>query len=673
MNVSPQILPALRHWEGGAGYFSPDANTVLVSPPPQICAYFQNLLYLSPEVVSDERGYNEIRFLRDEILLPDLGKEGYRLTVGDDTAEIRAATEIGLLYGGITLVQGMFASPAHTFPCGTAEDFPAYPVRSGMLDVARAYIPIEELSRVGKYMAWFKLNELHLHINDTGKNGYSAFRLESDVPGLTSMDGFYTKAEYRALQEELRAYGVTVVTEIDTPYHSSCFSKITEDPPRMLDETDPVPQWCRGLCLDIRREHTVNFVKNLLAEYLAGDTPVFTSPVVHIGMDEYPASMKAEMTAYVEEIVHYVNSMGYTPRFWSGLGKDGCMNPLTFSPDASVQLNYWDFGTSGPTETVEAGFPVVNSINAYLYTVPGNAEAKLGGYTDCYRREDLKLIYERWQVNLFSLYAEKKELLPPCHPALLGASFSIWNDSHSSHLGLTYRDVLDRVLESTCLVSEKTWCGEDTRGITFHSFSRRMALHCCFCGDADLFHTLLPGEELTAEPAAGILSHGFTFNGKTEDAFLLDGKSYLTHTRPYVGFPCELECTLTLSSLPTQTLPFFASADGGVTLSVSPEGELTMETKVTEQDCYLYTFGYRISAGVAVTLRLVSDRFRTTLYAAGECYPAYTTRWEQIGEPDLPKGRYSTLSVPLFCIGEGFYGKLHSIKIKNHHRSEDSL
>ncbi len=662
MNVVPEILPALRSWEGSEGCFSPNGDTVFVSPPAQLSEYFQNLLGLCLEQTEEGRGYNEIRFVLED---SDWGGEGYRLVVAPSFAEVHASHAIGLLYGGITLVQGLFASSDCTFPCGTAIDFPAYPIRSGMLDVARAYIPIEKLSQLGRYMAWFKLNELHLHINDTGKHGYSAFRLESEAPGLTSSDGFYTKAEYRALQEELLAYGVTVITEIDTPYHASCFAKVKEDPPRMLDETDGVPRWCQGLCLDIRREHTVSFVKNVLAEYLSGDSPVFLSPVVHIGMDEYPAVMKKEMTAYVQEITKYVNSLGYTARFWSGLGKDGCMHPLSLPDDASVQLNYWDFGTSGPAETVAAGFPIINSINAYLYTVPGNAEAKLGGYTDFYHPEDLQLIYQQWQTNLFSLYAQKKDLLPPYHPNLLGASFSIWNDSHSAHLGLTYRDVLDRVREATCLTAEKTWCGEDTREIPFSSFERRMKQHFRYCGDADLFGTLLPGEAVEANPAAGRLTHGFTFHGHTEEAFLLDGNAYLSHTRPYVGFPCELECILTLSHLPACKQALFKGEDVGATIFIMPDGEVTMETKVTEQDSYLYTFGYSIPAEEKIHLRFVCDRFRTTLYAEGKSYPAYTARWEQIGNSDLPKGRYSTLSVPLWRIGEGFYGKIHFLKIKN--------
>ena len=56
-----------------------------------------------------------------------------------------------------------------------------------------------------KIMAFYKMNEFHIHLNDNGfvelaggnwNNTYSAFRLESRVPGLTSKDGYYTKKGY---------------------------------------------------------------------------------------------------------------------------------------------------------------------------------------------------------------------------------------------------------------------------------------------------------------------------------------------------------------------------------------------------------------------------------------------------------------------------------------------
>lgn len=72
---------------------------------------------------------------------------------------------------------------------GLARDYPKYEVRAGMLDVARTYIPMEYLQEMTIYMAYYKLNEVQVHVNDYwGATGYSAFRLECDTyPMITAL------------------------------------------------------------------------------------------------------------------------------------------------------------------------------------------------------------------------------------------------------------------------------------------------------------------------------------------------------------------------------------------------------------------------------------------------------------------------------------------------------
>ena len=67
-----------------------------------------------------------------------------------------------------------------------------------------------------------------MHINDYWSgSGYSAFRLESEVyPMIVAEDGYYTKDDYRQYQKDMKKYGIDVITEIDTPYHSECFRDI---------------------------------------------------------------------------------------------------------------------------------------------------------------------------------------------------------------------------------------------------------------------------------------------------------------------------------------------------------------------------------------------------------------------------------------------------------------
>ena len=105
-----------------------------------------------------------------------------------------------------------------------------------MLDVARTPYPLSYLKDVIRTMAWYKMNDLHLVINnsyifhehyvdnghDPFKESYAAFRLESKMKGkdgtpLTAKDLFYTKKEFADLVSYARKYGVNIVPEFDTP------------------------------------------------------------------------------------------------------------------------------------------------------------------------------------------------------------------------------------------------------------------------------------------------------------------------------------------------------------------------------------------------------------------------------------------------------------------------
>ena len=98
-------------------------------------------------------------------------------------------------------------------------------------------------------MAWFKLNDFQIHLNDNliplehyTNNGedamqaYSGFRLESDIKkgganqaDLTSTDVWYSKADFKEYIEHSAALGVNIIPEIDTPAHSLAFTKVRPD------------------------------------------------------------------------------------------------------------------------------------------------------------------------------------------------------------------------------------------------------------------------------------------------------------------------------------------------------------------------------------------------------------------------------------------------------------
>lgn len=634
VNEAPSVIPSIREWYGTSGSFVPDTDTLLVNASgsasvEKISVFFKEMLSLELETVDTARGNNEIVFTIDKSIASSVGSEGYELVAEENVINVKAATDIGLLYGGITVVQSLTVDKE--FPCGRAVDYPEYEVRSGMLDVGRAWIPLDYVEEITRYMAYFKMNEIHLHINDDGANGYSGFRLESDVTGLSSEDGYYTKDEYRAYQKKMLEYGVTVVTEIDTPYHSSCYSK-AENPPPYLEGNNR--------CLDISKPETLEFVKNLFAEYMTGDDPVFVGKVVHIGTDEYPREYAEQMRKYTDELINYVNSLGYTPRFWGGLGEAGFPGETPISQNA--QMNFWDVNISGLDKVLESDFDIINTVNMILYTVPTTNY----GFPDYF---DLEYLYSNWQVNLFDLYNRECKM-DPDDERLLGACFALWNDLHTEYLGVTKFDIFDRLRGMVCLVSEKSWCGDDTSRLDAKDFVSRFEILSLRAGDADPGRHSLGDDGLFVDFESDTPDCATLYGDIKDGEFLLDGESYLTLTPKAVGFPNTLEFDITLTEL--NDSPLFSG--DGVEILADADGKGNFGYKT---EFYTFVFDYQLPLNERTHICLSSDLKNTYLSVNGERFYAPINGLNRNGT------KLTTLTIPLSEIGKGIKGSIDNIKV----------
>eukprot|EP00931_Biecheleriopsis_adriatica_P088256 TRINITY_DN6261_c0_g1_i1.p1 TRINITY_DN6261_c0_g1~~TRINITY_DN6261_c0_g1_i1.p1 ORF type:complete len:573 (-),score=138.13 TRINITY_DN6261_c0_g1_i1:68-1786(-) len=98
----------------------------------------------------------------------DLAAEGYRLKVTPTQVAINASTEHGLFNGLISLRQLLQEEEGKTWsvPAVEIEDAPAFAWRGLMLDVSRHFFPPEDVKRLLKTMASFKLNHFHWHLTD---------------------------------------------------------------------------------------------------------------------------------------------------------------------------------------------------------------------------------------------------------------------------------------------------------------------------------------------------------------------------------------------------------------------------------------------------------------------------------------------------------------------------
>ncbi len=236
---------------------------------------------------------------------PELGSEGYNLSIGSKLLSISANKTAGCFNGIQTLLQTI---PVKTtmpliIASGQIRDYPVYAYRGAMLDVARHFFEVDEVKRFIDYLAAYKMNVLHLHLSDD-----QGWRIEikswpklTEIGGSTEVGGgkggFFTQEQYTDIVNYAQQRNITIVPEIDMPGHTNaalasyaelnCNGKATE----LYTGTEV---GFSTLCTD--KELTYQFIDDVIRE-LAGLTP---GPYIHIGGDE------SHVTA-IEDYIPFIN------------------------------------------------------------------------------------------------------------------------------------------------------------------------------------------------------------------------------------------------------------------------------------------------------------------------------------------------------------------------------
>ncbi len=227
---------------------------------------------------------------------PELGEEGYELSVRPETIRIQAYRPAGLFYAGQTLrhllpKEILMTSKAPVcpwaIPCGDIKDRPRFSWRGLMLDTARYFLPVNFLKRYIDLLALYKMNRLHLHLTDN-----QAWTLEiKKYPILTDMSrrpqepgrarGVYPQKDIREVVEYAAARQVMIVPEIEFPGHSDT---VLTAMPELMCVNNPCrigkpgqKEFCPG------REDVFTFFEDVISEVAA----LFDAPFIHIGGDEY--------------------------------------------------------------------------------------------------------------------------------------------------------------------------------------------------------------------------------------------------------------------------------------------------------------------------------------------------------------------------------------------------
>ena len=663
INAKPNVMPGLREWKGNEGEFTLTKDSKIVvkdeslkATAKQIQFYLKEMVKKNLAIVSSGETTGDIVLTKDSSL-DVLGKEGYTLDI-NDLIEIKSNYETGILYGGISITQILSQDEGkNNIAKGIARDYPKYEVRAGMLDVARTYIPMDYLKEMTIYMAYYKLNEVQVHVNDYwGATGYSAFRLESTTyPMITSTDGSYTKEEYKNYQKEMKNYGIDVITEIDTPYHAECFRSI------------PGAKMLKTGALDIREQSSYDIIENLIDEYLDDDDPVIESDKFHIGTDEYDKNYSEQMRKWTDHFIKYVNNKGYKTRLWGSLGSRGFNGTTPVSNDATVNLwaPYW----ADVKETYASGYDIINTCGGWLYIVPG-ANA---GYPD---RLNISTLYDKFDVNNFSPSRNAGQgtaIMPVAHPQTKGAQFCIWNDMTSYGGGFTWFDIYDRFKDAVMITSEKTWYGEKTAGQTAAQFVERVnKLNSVVPGanpgrvveSADKNVTTIDFESVKDNKAIDLSKNGYDATlknvtiekGNGGHVATLNGDGYVSLPYQTIGYPYTVMMDVKLDSNTPENTEIFSGSDGVMYANVDGTGKIGYK-----RSGYTFTFDYELPKDKWFNLALTCDQKNTTLYINGKAISTGINMKTAINN----RKDSSTFVLPVEKILNNAKGSVDNIKIYN--------
>ncbi|KAJ2512563.1 hypothetical protein GGI11_004693 [Coemansia sp. RSA 2049] len=479
-NPTPFVIPSLQEWTGSKGEWTlkkttrivvdaayadggvHDAGNTFMANPSNLKQHAASFQSDIKEVTGfDVKVVVSRKYSKDDIYLtlgaeasdPSLNHEGYLLDIDNKGISIQAVTSRGAFWGTRSLLQMLILADENNYalPRGHARDFPNYNERKFMQDIARKPIPMSDLREYATLTSFFKLNTLHHHYSDNPAvqskdlmpdwaTKYVGFRLKSDNPTYAmyaSEDVSFTKQDLREFQDFIKARGMELIPEIDTPAHSLCFTKFHPD--------WTIPEGtARGDWMDLGNQEVWDFVEGLWTDVVGW----FDSREVSIGADEYDPSRGDLARKFVNHFHDFfATNFNRTIRMW---GSDVRL-PGTIEINSSIHTDHWGWTYSNPVDLVKRGHTVSNLNAPDSYLVPRSA-----AYWDYI---DDRKIYELWEPWVFDLLdkTNTSRNLSPNEPLLTGGGLANWNDFLGE--SVTRVELYDRVSKVIGAFGEKLWTG----------------------------------------------------------------------------------------------------------------------------------------------------------------------------------------------------------------------
>lgn len=626
-NAKPFVVPELKEWSGREGFFVPNEHTRVVyldDALGEVAAMFADdyavMFGVSLEKLNGRPKNGDIVMAlgADD----SLGQEGYTVDI-DKTVRTSANDAKGVYWATRTLLQICEQTPDRRLPKGFVSDFPDYAVRGMVLDCGRKFIPFSYLGDLVKIMSYYKMNVLHVHLNDNGfkqyfdndwNKTYSAFRLECEsFPGLTARDGHYTKREFVDFQTDAACRFVEIIPEIDAPAHTLAFSRYN---PALGSEEYGMDH------LDLSAPEVYSFMDSLFAEYLGGEEPVFVGPRVHIGTDEYSNKDKAvveRFRAFTDRYIRYVESFGKQACVWGALTHADGDTPVKAD---DVVMYAWYNGYADPAEMARRGYKLVSIPDRYTYIVP------MAGYY--YDYLNTRYLYDEWTPAHVA-----DAVFPERDSSILGGMFALWNDVVGN--GISVKDIHHRIMPALQTVAAKTW--NVSPALAFDDF----------------------------EAGRGGLSEapGVNQSAKIGDrrGLVYEAPEVVPGARsPYSEIGYGYTVTFDMEARPEEY---------GTELFRSPYAVFYLSDPVSgmfgfARDGYLNTFGFRPYDGEKISVKITGDSVSTSLFVDGKLVERMGVEKRYLnGGTETQNSFIRTLVFPLEKAGD-FKSRITNLKVYNY-------
>jgi hexosaminidase len=429
--------------------------------------------------------------------------EGYQVGTTASGAKIEAPTAHGL-YDGIQTFRQLFPAWINsprvmpgpwTAPTVSITDYPRYPYRGLLLDIARHYESPAAVEKLIGQVAAYKIDVLHLHLSDD-----QGFRLAiNGFPRLTSVGaagsvgtggrlidpgGFWSQAQYKAVVADAAAHFITVVPEVDSPGHNNAIIMSeyndTKNPafpvsPHGIDcGTNKPPRWdytedvgYSALCPDSPDTWAI---MTAIIRQLTAITP---GPYYDLGGDEVPSSLLSapRYAAFINKEAGIVTGHGKTVMGWADIAGKGTR------PPAGSIAEYWQpasgssSGTATGREAVAKHMKIVMAPanHTYLdqkYAVGARSSVppSLGMNWACPRGCDVSSAYN-WNPGGFVTGVTDRNVI--------GVEGAMWGETVANLSNADYM-VFPRLLA----LAEVAWSPPAQRTATspaYHNFLRRLA------------------------------------------------------------------------------------------------------------------------------------------------------------------------------------------------------